>query len=82
MQKKQVSAYKSWQINMTDGAENVRYDCALQRLRSAFHPFFKSINDESCVAQMAFSFYSNKIINFNEYTRKLNAIKCMSRLLD
>lgn len=41
--------FKSWQINMTDGVKNVRCDCALQRLRSAFHPvfFFKSINHES-----------------------------------
>ena len=32
--------FKSWQINMTDGVKNVRRDCALQRLRSAFHPVF------------------------------------------
>lgn len=40
-QKKQVRVYKSWQISVTDGAENVRCDCALQRLRSAFHPLKK-----------------------------------------
>ncbi len=30
----------SWQINMADGVKNMRCDCALQRLRSAFYPVF------------------------------------------
>lgn len=38
----QVRIYKGWQINVTDGAENVRCDCALQRLTSAFHPLKKN----------------------------------------
>lgn len=48
--------YKSWQINIADGVENMGWDCALQRLRSVLNPvFLESIYHESLIAQMAFS---------------------------
>lgn len=38
--KKNKSACESWQINIADGAKNMRCDCDLQRLRSVLYPVF------------------------------------------